>query len=54
MIKNEITIPELQDFDGTLQKLSDIIFELKKEYGSDARVRFDAGYNNVDVIIGTV
>lgn len=53
MIKNEISIPQLQDFNGTLEELSRIISFLKREYGSCSRVWFNAGHNNVDVIIGT-
>lgn len=53
MIKNEISIPQLQDFDGTLEELSRIINFLKEDYGGDSRVWFNAGHNNVDVIIGT-
>lgn len=49
MIKNEISVPQLQDFDGTLEELSRIINFLKEEYGGDARVWFDSG----EVIIGT-
>ena len=49
MVKNEISIPQLQDFNGTLEELSRIINFLKEDYGGDSRVWFDAG----DVIIGT-
>lgn len=53
MIKNEISIPQLQDFNGTLEELSRIINFLKEDYGGDSKVWFDSGYNNTDVIIGT-
>lgn len=53
MTKNEISIPQLQDFNGTLEELSRIINFLKEDYGGDSRVWFNAGHNNVDVIIGT-
>lgn len=53
MVKNEISVPQLQDFDGTLEELSRIINFLKEDYGGDSWVWFDAGHNNVDVIIGT-
>jgi len=53
MIKNEISVPQLQDFKGTLEELSRIINFLKEEYGEKSLVWFDAGYNNVDVVIGT-
>ena len=42
MTKNEISIPQLQDFDGTLEELSRIINFLKEDYGGDIRVWFDA------------
>ena len=53
MIKNEISIPQLQDFNGTLEELSRIINFLKEDYGGDSRVWFDIEYYNVNVIIGT-
>lgn len=49
MVKNEISIPQLQDFDGTLDELSRIINFLKQQYGHGCRVWFDSG----EVIIGT-
>lgn len=53
MIKNEVSVPQLQDFKGTLEELSRIVDFLKEEYGGESLVWFDAGHNNVDVIIGT-
>jgi hypothetical protein len=53
MIKNEISIPQLQGFDGTLEELSRIINFLKEDYGGDSRVWFDADrWQSVEVIIG--
>lgn len=45
------TIDKLQDFRGTLYELDTIIQELIRDNGGYSVVYFDAGYNNVDVII---
>lgn len=52
--KNEIDISELGDFDGTLGEFKEIIDRLVVEYGQQSLISFDAGYNNVSVIVKTV
>lgn len=44
-------IVELQDFGGTLGELRSIIQKYIDKYGEDTKVSFDAGYNNVSVIM---
>jgi|GEM_PF-6770370 len=48
------SIGELQDFKGSLKQLKYIVDNLVKEFGENSLVEFDAGYNNVDVIVETV
>ena len=45
------TIEELQDFKGSLKQLKYIVDSLNREFGENSIVEFDAGYNNVDVIL---
>jgi len=45
------TIQELQDFRGTLKELNSIIQNMILNHGETTIVYFDAGNNNVDVII---
>jgi hypothetical protein len=47
------SVDQLQDFKGTIEELSRIINFLKEDYGGDTLIYFDAGYNNVDVVIET-
>jgi len=54
MIKNLISISELQDFSGTIKEFKEIVDKLVVEYGEQSLVHFDAGHNNVDVIVQTV
>lgn len=54
MTKNQINISELQDFKGTLKEFKEVVDKLTVKYGEQSLVYFDAGYNNVDVIIETV
>lgn len=44
-------IEELGDFSGSLKQLQYIVNSLVKEFGENATVEFDAGYNNVCVIV---
>lgn len=53
MIKNELEIDSLADYMGSLKDFQKIIQELILEYGEHSLIYFDAGYNNVSVIIGT-
>lgn len=46
-----VHIKDLDDFGGTLKELQDIIQEAIKTYGEEQIVRFDAGANNVQVIL---
>lgn len=39
------------DIPITLKEWKDIVSKLIKEYGEDASIRFDAGYNNVSIMI---
>ncbi|QIG65959.1 hypothetical protein phiOC_p317 [Ochrobactrum phage vB_OspM_OC] len=41
----------LGDFEGTLSELAEIVERAIIKYGGDQKVQFDAGYNNVDVIL---
>ena len=50
-MKYEYNIPELTNFSGTIGELQDILAELLDSYGEDAIIKFDAGYNNVDVSV---
>jgi hypothetical protein len=54
MAKNQIDIAELEDFKGTLKEFKQIVDKLTLEYGEQSLIYFDAGYNNVDVVIETV
>lgn len=46
---------DLTEIDGddpiTLQELADLIPILQKKYGKHVVIRFDAGYNNVSVMV---
>lgn len=53
MIKNEIDVSRLSDFRGTIDELKRELTLLQIEYGGDSEIWFDAGYNNVSVIVGT-
>lgn len=53
MIKNEINIPELGDYEGTLEDFKNSIDILIEQYGKDSLIFLEAGHNNVSVIIGT-
>lgn len=44
-------IEELDDFEGSLKQLKYIVDSLVIEFGENSIVKFDAGYNNVNVII---
>lgn len=48
---SRLTIESLSDFSGTLEELNEIITELIAEHGKKSIIYFDAGYNNVDVIL---
>ena len=54
MTKSKTSIPELQDFKGSLKQLKYVVDSLVKEFGENSLVEFDAGHNNVDVIIEKV
>ena len=47
------SINELQDFRGTINELKRELTLLQVEYGGETLIYFDAGYNNVDVVIET-
>jgi len=49
----KIRIEELQDFDSDLKSLRAIVDTLISIHGEDCPLYFDAGYNNVDVVIIT-
>ena len=51
MTKNEINIDGLSDFKGTLREFKNAIEILIVDYGENSLISFDAGYNNVDIII---
>ena len=42
-------LSDLQDYQGPIDKLILLLTKYKKQYGSKAIVRLDAGYNNVSV-----
>ena len=54
MTKNELTIGELQDFSGTLEEFKEIVDKLVIDYGKQSLIHFDAGYNNINVIVATI
>lgn len=54
MTKNQIKVDGLSDFEGTLCEFRNAIEILIKDYGENSLISFDAGYNNVDIIIETV
>lgn len=47
----EIRINVLQDFNGSLRELREIVAALIADYGSDKTIYFDAGHNNVSVVV---
>jgi len=49
----KINIDELSDFRGTLGEFRRIVNRLIKKYGTESKIEFDAGYNNVEVLIQT-
>jgi hypothetical protein len=49
--KDAVSVNELVDYSGTLDDLLLIIQNQIKIFGKDAPVYFDAGYNNVEVVI---
>jgi len=49
--KNEINILYLSDFIGTIGELKEELILLENKYGEDSEIWFDAGYNNVNVIV---
>lgn len=53
-MKNQIDISELGDFRGTLEEFKEILDKLIAEYGEQSLIYFDAGHNNVNVIIETI
>lgn len=44
-------VPDLQDYAGPLTEFSDILRNLILTHGPEARIEFDAGHNNVSVIV---
>lgn len=54
MTKNQITIDGLSDFKGTLHEFKNAINILIIDYGENSLISFDAGHNNVDIIIEIV
>ena len=51
LLKEEIDISDLGDFDGTLGELASEINSLIDEYGPNSRIRLDAGHNNVSFMV---
>lgn len=47
------SIDELGDFRGTINELKRELTLLQVEYGGETLIYFDAGYNNVAVVIET-
>lgn len=46
-----VNILELGDFRGTLKDFKLKIDKLVETYGENSTIYFDAGYNNVDVVV---
>ena len=52
MLENEMNLTEIVgDNRITLEELRLLIPKLQKKYGKRATIRFDAGYNNVQVVV---
>lgn len=54
MTKNQIKVDGLSDFKGTLREFKNAIEILITDYGENSLISFDAGHNNVDIIIETI
>jgi hypothetical protein len=44
-------VNELGDFAGTIEELQEILNKLAEQYGKEAQIKVDAGYNNVDFLV---